>query len=305
MFPPMTRLPLLMIAAVLAADTAAFGDQLLESGTFEWPVVTKRKSRAEGADLTKSAMSAQWRTFRDKSEDKDGKEGKLVLGLTNEISRSGRQSLFAQFDKLTKKNTLAILSSDLISVQPGQTYRIGIYGRVDKKDPLALDGRIPWLQLRVDWFKNGVDEDSGEPAIEQVGNPDTNTRAEQLPGGKTRKPYFVSTEWKPMAYNFKAPDDAEFVKVTWIWQTTQQDGESQGVMYFDDAIIEGPAGPKVDPFADDPEIQAEMKATENDPNLVKPDEDKPINVTPLTPPAAPKPEATPLSTPPAPAPEKK
>jgi hypothetical protein len=152
----------------------------------------------------------------------------------------------------------------------------------------------------VDWFKNGVDEDSGEPAMEQVGNPDADTRAEQLPGAKTRKPYFVSTEWRPFTVSLKAPDDAEFVKVTWIWHTTQQDGETHGVMYFDDAIIEGPAGPKVDPFADDPEIQAEMKATENDPNLVKPDEDKPINVTPLTPPAAPKPEATPLSPPPAP-----
>lgn len=298
MFRRMTRLPLLMIVATLATGASAFGQQLLESGSFEWPATTKRKARSEGGDLTKSAMSAEWITFKDKPDDK---EGRLIMGLTNEISRSGRQSLFVNFDKLTKKNIKGVLASDLIPVQPGQSYKIGIYGRVDKKEPIALDTRTPWLRLRIDWFKNGVDEDSGETVMEQVGNPDDDAKGHPLPGAKTRKPYFVSTEWKQFWANVKSPADAEFVKVTWTWETYQQDGETNGIMFFDDATIEGAPGPKVDPFADDPEIQAELKAMADDPNLVKPDEDKPaINVTPLTPPVPPRtPATTPLSPPPA------
>jgi hypothetical protein len=88
-----------------------------------------------------------------------------------------------------------------------------------------------------------------------------------------------------------SPEEATFAKITWSWETTREEGETNGLMFFDDVTLEGAAGVKEDPFADDPEVQAERKATANDPNLVKPDEDtKPaMNVTPLNKPNTPPP----------------
>jgi hypothetical protein len=277
----MSRLSLLVLTLSLGLTLPSFGEQLLESGGFEWPPVSNRKARSEGGDLIKSAMNANWVTFRDVA---DGKEGKLVLGLTNEISLRGRQAMFVHFDKVKARSAVATLSSDLISVLPEKTYRIGIWGRLDKTDPIALDTRRPYLRLRVDWFKPGVDEDTGEEAMEQTGEPEF--RSQVIPGALNREPFFSSKRWTQFATEMEAPADAKFVKITWTWETTPQDGETNGLIYFDDATIEGPAGPKVDPFADDPVVQAEMAEDAKNPNLVQPDEGvSPLNTTPLNTPA--------------------
>lgn len=274
MFRPMIRFPLL--AAVLALTSTVHSEQVLESGSFEWPPVTQRKVRSEGGDLKKSAMNAEWLSFRDKADDAGGK---LILGLTNEISHSGRQSMFVQFDKVTKQGASAILASDFLTILPNQAYKVGIWGRVDKKNPVALDTRIPYLRLRVDFFKKGVDEDTKEPSIEQVGEPVFRTQS--LPGSRKRKPLFNSNEWNQFWAMVKSPEDATLVKLTWTWETPRIEGETNGIMFFDDVTIDGAAPAKEDPFADDPEVQAERKAAANNPNLVQPEQEKPINVTPL------------------------
>lgn len=281
----MIRFPFVVLAASIALSVPSYPEQVLESGGFEWPPVTKRKTRAEGGDLTKSAMNADWLMFRDKS---DAEGGKLILGLTNEISRSGRQSMFVHFDKVTKQGATSVIASDLLPILPNETYRVGIWGRVDKKEPVALDTRIPYLRLRVDFFKNTIDEETQEPTVEQTGEPEFRTQT--LPGSRTRRPLFTTTQWNQFWANMKSPEDAAFLKLTWTFETPRTEGETNGIMYFDDMTIEGAPAAKIDPFADDPEVQAERKATANDPNLVQPDQEKPaMNVTPLTTPATPPP----------------
>src|SRR5687768_9867677 len=113
MFHAMTRLPLIALAATLAFSPCVHSEQLLESSSFEWPQVKQRQARSEGGDLKKSAMNADWISFTDKSDDP---AGKLILGLTNEISHSGKQSMFVKFDKVTKQAATAVLASDFLPV---------------------------------------------------------------------------------------------------------------------------------------------------------------------------------------------
>ncbi len=273
-------------AAILCASTAAFGEraQLLESGSFEWPPVSRRKTLADGADLSKSAMNAEWYTFKDSAA---GDGGKLVLGLTNEIFRTGRQCMFVQFDKLTRPSAVAQLASDFVSIKPGETYHVSIWGRIDKANPVTLDQRIPHLKMRVDWFMADKEEQTGNVEY----------RMQSIPGSRQRPLMFTAGKWSEYYANLKSPVDAAFMRVTWTWETPPQAGETNGVVYFDDATIEGESGPKEDPFADEPVVADE----DEKPAVSVPDKPQP----PAPPVKAPVVEnlAVPVSTPPPPPPE--
>ncbi len=240
----------LFTIATLALGASAFAEQLLESGSFEWPPVTHRKARSEGADLSKSAMNAEWVTFQDKP---DAEGGRLVLGLTNEIARTGRQSIFVQFDKLAKPLTSTQLASDFVPILPERQYHFGIWGRMDKKMPISLDQRVPYLKLRVDWFKADKEEQTGEVVW----------RVQPIPGSPNLKPLFTAGKWTEFCTDVKSPEEAAYVRITWYWDTPPQEGMTDGVIYFDDAVIVGESGPKEDPFAEElAAAEAETKAAE-------------------------------------------
>jgi hypothetical protein len=275
------------LAALLVLGASAIAAQLLEEGSFEVMPVTKRKSIADGGDISKA--SSEWVRFVDKS---DAEGGRIILGLTNEIARTGRQSIFVQFDNVTKPGAVATLSSELVSIRPGQTYHVAIWGRVDREDPVALDQRLPYLKLRVDWFaappKEGDEEDTNPTgAPEQAG--EVEYRVQPLPGSKKRKPIFTAAKWTEFYADLKAPADAATMKVTWTWETPPQEGATNGVMYFDDAVVEGEPGPKLDIFADEPEPAPEEEKKPAEP--AKPAE-APKPVAPKSP------DITPVSTPP-------
>ena len=358
-------------------------EQLLSQGSFEFPPVTKRRARNAGGAPSKMPVDREWLEFKD---DAKGDGGKLIAGLTNEMKLWGNQAIFVHFDKVTKKNARVSLASDLISILPDKIYRIGISGRVDKDNPVAMDTRLPYLKLRVDWFKKvkktapGSEEEeaeekkeeaaekaraAGEEAAEkdggakpgplpkaetqpkaepsakkevapkvdaappkeaakktepvkadaeseeeveyeirQTGNMEMRMQtipgAKQVPGGQKALPFFVSGKWKEFYAEIKSPEDAQFIKVTWYWETSSEEGETNGMMYFDGAGIEGPAGPKEDPYKDFPELKKEIEAAENDPDAVRPDSPtpagpggKPIEAVPITAPKPAKPSPVP------------
>ena len=231
-------------------------------------------------------MNAEWLTFKDSIKEEGGK---LILGLTNEVFRTGRQCMFVQFDKLTRPITVAQLASDFVSIKPSEKYHVSIWGRIDKKLPLTLDQRVPHLKMRVDWFMADKEEQTGNVEY----------RVQSIPGSPNRPPMFSSTKWSEYYADIKAPEDAAFMRVTWTWETPPQAGETHGIVYFDDAGIHGESGPKEDLFADEPEMVDEPE--------------KPV-VTPVEKPAPPPPKkepvgetlAVPVSTPvpPPPAPQK-
>jgi hypothetical protein len=232
------------ISLLAIGHACAQKQNLLESGSFEWPPVRKKKAISEGADISKSAMNAEWLNFKDST--KEG-GGKLVLGLTNEIFRTGRQCMFVEFDKLSRPSAVAELASDFVSILPGESYRVGIWGRIERANPITLDQRVPHLKLRVDWFLADKEEQTGNVEF----------RVQPIPGSANRAAMFTSGKWSEYFATFKAPADAAFMRITWTWESGSEVGETHGVIYFDDASIEGISGPKEDPFADEPEMTEE------------------------------------------------
>ncbi len=253
------------VCAILCAATPAFSErtQLLESGSFEWPPVRRKKAISEGADVSKSAMNAEWLTFKDSAT---GDGGKLVLGLTNEQFRTGKQCMFVQFDHLTRPAAVAQLASDFVSIKPGESYHVSIWGRVDKKEPLTLDQRVPHIRLRVDWFLADKEEQTGNVEY----------RTQPIPGTANRPPMFSAAKWSEYFANLKSPPDAAFMRVTWTWETPPQPGETHGIVYFDDATIIGESGPKEDPFAEEPETATDdAKSVEKPEPTLQPKQEQP------------------------------
>lgn len=300
MVPAMVFRSAIQIAVLLALGTSSFAEQLMERGSFELPPVTRRKARSEGADLSK--FVGGWVQFKDKA---DAAGGRLILGLTNEVSRTGRQSLFVRFDKLTKPQAKGELASELIPILPGKPYHVGIWGRVDKENPVTLDQRLPYLKLRIDWFMapgkepaeddEGADVDvtpvSGDSTKEDDNSPLTYAqtgepvwRLQPLPGSKNRPPFFRSGRWTEFFVDVKSPADAAFIKVTWYWETPPDAGETNGVMYFDDATVEGESGPREVPFADEPDddAPAAKPAVLAPPAVPAKKKDGELNVAPLS-----------------------
>jgi hypothetical protein len=231
-------------------------EEILESGSFEIPPVTSRKPRSIGGDPSKSGIG-EWVTFQDKP---DPEGGQVIMGLTNEISRSLRQSIFVEFNKLTKPLVSAQMSSEFIEILPAKKYKVSIWGRMDKKRPITLAQRLPYLRLRVDWFQ--------EDKMTQTGN--VVLKSQSIPGPKTRPPLFVSDKWKEYWAWVDSPDDAKYIKITWSWETPPQEGQTDGVIYFDDASLRGEPAPKEE--AEDPDTTGEEKPAAG---TAKPDGAKP------------------------------
>ncbi|HEY2344061.1 MAG TPA: hypothetical protein VGH90_13550, partial [Chthoniobacteraceae bacterium] len=211
--------------------------------------VNGRTPQEAGGNPVMKVGKREWIYFK---HTPPGPSGKLTAGLTNEIARSGKQSLYVQFDKVTASNAKVDLSSDLISILPNTPYHVGIWGRIDKKNPLALDQRLPMLRLQVDFFQADKETQADESLL----------RTQPIPGSLNRPLLFTSARWAEFFSNVTSPADAAYVKITWTVATPAGDGEINGIIYFDDATILGQPGKTPQEIADEtPEPASEPSDT--------------------------------------------
>jgi hypothetical protein len=77
--------------------------------------------------------------------------------------------------------------------------------------------------------------------------------------GKDKSLLFVAGRWSEYFTEVRAPEGAEFMKVTFRWESPKREGAADGLIYFDDAVVEGPAGNLVSTF--DPPEPAEPAET--------------------------------------------
>jgi len=208
--------------------SALAGDTMFKNGSFELPVVQRRLTREQGGDPANDGRNHAWVGLDFRTS---GTTGKVSGGLTNEVSRSGRQSLFIDFDHVDRPYQSAILVSNFIPVVSGTGYEIGIWGRTDAKDLINADGRSAFLKLEVEYFARDANESVGD-AFYSV---------EPIPGTKGRDPIFKPDSWQRFYVRLITPPDAVFAQVTWRWETGSDPGEINGIMYFDDATMTGPA----------------------------------------------------------------
>jgi hypothetical protein len=228
-YPSFMRSFLLTAFALATVASTTLAQNLVVNGSFEQPVVTERTSAKAGGDpAAQGAELSSWASF---VADEQTEGGKIEAGITNEIARTGKQSLFVDFQKVIVAGRKAILQSKMIPVKAGQAYRLSIWGRIDGKRPLALDERRPemWLELR--FFQPDQKTETGEAIA----------GAEFLPGdiipGGPHPLRFMSIKWSESEAKFTAPQGAAFIRITWLWIASKEQGETDGVVYWDDASL--------------------------------------------------------------------
>ncbi len=235
---------LLTACATIAADspdpsaknTPAPSSQLLEHGSFERPSVQSRTPVARGANPSLFGGRDTWSLLTHPRPQADG--GSITTGLTNETARTGRQSLYVRFDKFTARNAGATLATALLPIQPGKPYHLGIFGKIDRKDPLTLVQRQPFLKLLVEFYQTDRETPTGTPVIRTHPLPDHRVRI-------ANRPLLFNTEsWNEFGVELRSPEDAAYLKATWKWETNHAEGVTTGVIYFDDAILIGEPVPQ-------------------------------------------------------------
>lgn len=215
--------------------SSAQAENLLENASFELPKISGRTPAIDGGSPSsvKEGEKSSWSSFVGELGDKGGK---LTVGMTDAIAHTGKQSLFVDFEKLTAPDKRGILTSDLISVKPEQPYRISLWGRLDRQRPLAMDERRPHMLVEIEYF--AADQET------QVG--DTEYRTQMIPGnivpGVGIRLLFVANKWNEYSTDTKSPPEAAFMKVTFYLETPKEAGETDGIIYLDDAVIEGERG---------------------------------------------------------------
>lgn len=259
--------PLAIIAWIgTALVPSAHAANLLVNGSFEAPAVTGRVPERDGGSTLRAAQKGSWKTF---AADPSTDGGQLIMGLTNEVAHSGKQSLFVDFNKVTASEREAVLGTELIPVKADRTYRVSSWARIDRKRPLALDERRPFLVLELHFFESDQKTEVGEP----IQGPQI------IPGiivpGGPHQLIFVSGKWSESYARVTTPEKAAFLQVTWTWMTPKEEGETDGVLYWDDASLEEePDQPAPSPAAVAPPVP---NATPSPavPNLISPAPGKP------------------------------
>jgi hypothetical protein len=227
----------LLLPFFLLWGIAAHADQnLLPAASFETPLVHGRTLSTDGGNPAAGGKGRQWVSFRFQTS---GKNGNITGGLTNEVARTGTQSLFIRFDHVDAPYQSAILVSNFIPVVSGSDYIVGIWGRTDAGELIDAEGRSAYLKLEVDYYA----QDGNESV------PETYYSVQPIPGVKGRKPYFTPDKWSRFAVKLITPPGAIFAQITWRWETGSDPGEINGIMYFDDAMMQGPpaANPDMTP----------------------------------------------------------
>jgi len=229
--------PLLLLTSFsLYADpsTAALKyagtENLVKDGGFETPTVTGRTLTADGGDPTNNGAGPGWISMKFRQT---GTNGIVTAGLTDEMARNGRQSLFVRFNHVNTPLQALTLISNFIPVASGTEYEIGIWGRTDSRDLVTSDGRPAYLKLEVDFFAKDANESVGDPFY----------RVQPIPGSKGHEDYFTPDGWSLFYTKVPTPPGAVFAQIIWRWETGSGDGEINGIMYFDDASMIGPPPP--------------------------------------------------------------
>ena len=159
--------------------------------------------------------------------------------MTNEAARTGRQSVYVEFNHAKGIAAAYELTTNLLPVKPSEKYHVGVWGRIDAKNPLVADQRQPMLRLQADFFLADGETQAGDSSV----------HVQPIPGDPARQLFFTQDRWTEYYADIDAPSDAAFIRVSWIFTTTGDPGETNGVIYLDDAGIKGPrvAPPPAEP----------------------------------------------------------
>ncbi len=224
---PNAFLNLFAVALVLlATNLFSVADELFPGGNFEAPVVEARTTQEKGGDPSNGGKGPAWLALTHKPDEAGGK---FTAGLTNEIAHTGKQCLFIECEKLTGPYQSVSLQAAPVAVAPRMQYRVGIWGRLDEKNPLNVTEHSLAAKVQVDFFKADKVTPAGDSAY----------AGQSLPGAKGRPPLFSAQKWSEFWMEVATPEEAAFVMVTWRWETGGEKGEINGVMYFDDASVQG------------------------------------------------------------------
>lgn len=203
---------------------------LLVNGSFETPRVEGRVPASKGA--TPAKLRHEWLAFKDAPADEP--DGKVTAGITNEIAHRGKQSLFIAFDRLKNSRKEVALTGNTLGIIGGKTYRISLWGRISRREPLTIDQRLAYLRTQVDFFLGDRELQTGESIVQM----------QPIPGSRNRPPLFTSAKWTEYYTEVEAPAEAKFIKVTFTWltQTEKEYDQTSGIAFFDSATIFGEMG---------------------------------------------------------------
>jgi hypothetical protein len=239
--------PCAVTLAALLLPCVARAENLLKNASFEAPSVEGRVGSRKGGDPSLAKTETSWAHFQTMD-----KEGKITVGMTTEVARTGKQAIYVQFDGATTGRG-AFLMTDLIPIKAEEAYHMSLWGRLDRKKPLSLDQGRPYMQVVVDFLLPDQATNAG----------DTEFRTQMIPGSPKRL-MFLSGKWTEYFADFKAPKGAAFMKLSFHWESPKGEHPASGTIYFDDAVLEGIAGTLV-PLADPPGADDEEPAAPNTP----------------------------------------
>jgi hypothetical protein len=215
------------ILLFLPALHSAQAEELTRNGGFEEPIVQPVTPGEQGNAAGKSL----WKSFIINS---DPAGGAVTAGVSGEIARSGTQSFFVKFDNVSLSYQNAALQTVPVSVMPAGRYRVSLWGRVDKKNPLAVGERPAYLKVQIEFFKEDGATPAGEPEY----------RIQPIPGSRNRDPIFTPDKWSEFFMEITTPAEAAFLVLNLSFETGSSPGKTNGVIYFDDFSINGASGGK-------------------------------------------------------------
>jgi hypothetical protein len=218
----------LLFPVLLLSGATAFGGNLLKDSSFETPTVAARTLSTDGGDPTNHGRGPGWIMLQT-----SGTGSAITAGLTNEIAHTGHQSLLVHFNHVATEDPGITLVSNFFPIVSGTTYDAGLWGRMDPKDPLDPQGRSAYLKLEVDFFAKDANTSVGDPVY----------AVQPLPGSKNHDPFFKTDVWRFFHAQVPVPPGAVFAQITLKWETEADQGETNGVLFFDDAEFSGPPNP--------------------------------------------------------------
>ena len=211
---------------VLLASPVGHAENLMQNGDFEEPAVKMRTPKDSGADPVNGGVKSLWQSFTATS---NATGGSVIAGLTNEIAHGGAQSLFVKFDDVSSSYQNATLKTALVPVMQSMSYRIGLWGRVGKINPLIMGDRQTFMKIQVDFLK-----DDGTTL---VGDPEY--RIQAIPGSKNHPLLFTADKWNEYYTEINTPVEAAFLILKLSFESGSTPGKISGIIFFDDFTIQG------------------------------------------------------------------
>lgn len=222
--------PLLpLFALVLSVPVFSARADVVFETSFESPVVSGRVPKADGGNpsLSKPGEKPVWRCFEDQPN-LGAEGGSVVVGLTNQIARTGKQSLFVEVSKLSAPYIGALWVTRPIPIEGGKNYRAILWGRNDGQKPLCCATAQLFLKVQIDFYTDEGNTETGESQY----------LLQPLPGVSGRPPSIVSNAWNPLGLRFEAPAGAKFMVVSFRCDSSAEKGAITGSVYFDDFTVE-------------------------------------------------------------------